>query len=167
MQIYDIKQQLRQGTITLKVLSLIMVRNKNVLVKVDTLTEKYYKVLWIKKKHAQKYPKYTALSHVMLIISTKLHLNHVLDSDRCSKHYVKSEGINFSIKGFNKMQTSDNFWFCSRVSLYVCFTNQKTFTLILTWSSNKTSGNGMAERQQHGKHLIAYCVAPWKHLTWV
>lgn len=50
---------------------------------------------------------------------------------------------------------------------YACFTNQKTFTLILTWLNNETSGNGMAERQQHGKHLIALCVAPWKHLTWV
>lgn len=36
-EIHDIKQQLRQGINTLRVLSLVMAYNKNVIVKVDAL----------------------------------------------------------------------------------------------------------------------------------
>lgn len=45
------------------------------------------------------------------------------------------------------MKTSDKFRFDCRAYLATCFTNQKTFTLILTWLSKQTSGNGMSERQ--------------------
>lgn len=47
-----------------------------------------------------------------------------------------------------------NFDFAAEHPSYSCSTNHKTFTLILTWLSNNTSGNGMAKRQHYGKYVI-------------
>lgn len=50
----------------------------------------------------------------------------------------------FSMKNkTSKKKTSDKYWFCWSISpLNAHFKSQETFTLILTWWSNKTSGIG-------------------------
>lgn len=111
-----------------------------------------------------------ALEGITVLLCQKQRHFCGLDSDMCSKHGVTNQGMIFSFFFLRqtKWKTPDKFWFSLQgipppslfFFFYTRFTNQKTFTLILTWSSNKTSGNGMAERQQHGKHLIAWCVGP-------